>query len=226
MKRKNLLIFFCVSIFCILLIITIWLGMEIYQENQITNQKIENPYISEKTKVKQENIIEENTLKEETTNNINQENENKEPINQETKKENKETAMPKQYKGYEVEAKLEIPTIKLETYVIKPYSKQALNVSVTKFWGADANQIGNFCIAGHNFQNNIMFRNLKKLKVGNKIYITDRQNQKLEYTIYNIYTVLPKDVTCLSQNTNGKKEITLITCTLDSQKRIIVKASV
>ena len=226
MKRKNLLIFFCVSIFCILLIITIWLGMEIYQENQITNQKIENPYISEKTKVKQENIIEENTLKEETTNNINQENENKEPINQETKKENKETVMPKQYKGYEVEAKLEIPTIKLETYVIKPYSKQALNVSVTKFWGADANQIGNFCIAGHNFQNNIMFRNLKKLKVGNKIYITDRQNQKLEYTIYNIYTVLPKDVTCLSQNTNGKKEITLITCTLDSQKRIIVKASV
>ncbi len=226
MKRKNLLIFFCVSIFCILLIITIWLGMEIYQENQITNQKIENPYISEKTKVKQENIIEENTFEEETTNNISQENETKEPISQETKKENKETVMPKQYKGYEVEAKLEIPTIKLETYVIKPYSKQALNVSVTKFWGADANQIGNFCIAGHNFQNNIMFRNLKKLKIGNKIYITDRQNQKLEYTIYNIYTVLPKDVTCLSQNTSGKKEITLITCTLDSQKRIIVKASV
>ena len=209
MKRKNLLIFFCVSIFCILLIITIWLGMEIYQENQITNQKIENPYISEKTKVKQENIIKENTLEEETNNNISQENETKEPISKETKKETKETVIPKQYKGYEVEAKLEIPTIKLETYVIKPYSKQALNVSVTKFWGADANQIGNFCIAGHNFQNNIMFRNLKKLKVGNRIYITDRQNQKLEYIIYNIYTVLPKDVTCLSQSTNGKKEITL-----------------
>ncbi len=221
--QKNFLIFFCLTIFFLLLAITIFLGVEIYQEKKISDTKIENPYISEKTKVQQENIMKENILKEEANNTISPKNETK---NQEIKKESKEVAIPKKYKGYDVEAKLEIPTIKLETYVIKPYSKQALNVSVTKFWGADANQIGNFCIAGHNFQNNIMFHNLKKLKVGNKIYITDRQNQKLEYTIYNIYTVLPKDVSCLSQNTNGKKEITLITCTLDSQKRIIVKASV
>ena len=56
--------------------------------------------------------------------------------------------------------KLEIPKIELETYILEEYSEQALNISVTKFWGADANQIGNFCVAGHNFQNKNMFRNL------------------------------------------------------------------
>ena len=45
------------------------------------------------------------------------------------------------YKGYEVSAKLIIPKIKLETYVLKNFSLDALNISVTKFWGPDANEI-------------------------------------------------------------------------------------
>ncbi len=42
-----------------------------------------------------------------------------------------------------------------------------------------------------------------------------------EYTKYN---VVPSDTTCTDQRTNGKKEITLITCTNDSKERVIVKA--
>jgi len=45
------------------------------------------------------------------------------------------------YKGYEVSAKLIIPKIELETYVLKNFSLDALNISVTKFWGPDANEI-------------------------------------------------------------------------------------
>ena len=55
------------------------------------------------------------------------------------------------YKGYPVIAKLEIPKIDLETYVISEYSDQALGVSVTKFYGGNPNEVGNFCIAGHNY---------------------------------------------------------------------------
>lgn len=128
------------------------------------------------------------------------------------------------YKGYKVSAKLEIPTISLETYVLKQYSKNALNTSVTKFWGADPNQIGNFCIAGHNFQNKNMFHDLKKLQKGDFFFISDNLIGKVKYQIYDIYTVLPEDVTCLSQQTNQNREVTLITCTSDSKKRIIVKA--
>lgn len=129
-----------------------------------------------------------------------------------------------EYRGYKVIAKLEIPNIDLETYVLEEYSPNALNISVTKFWGANPNEVGNLCIAGHNFQNKNMFHNLRKLKKGDNIFITSNENGKVQYTIYNVYKVLPEDVGCLSQETNGKKEITLITCTNDSKKRIIIKA--
>ena len=69
-----------------------------------------------------------------------------------------------------------------------------------------------------------MFRNLKELVIGDKIYLSDNSIGKIEYEIYDLYKVIPEDVGCLSQLTNGKREITLITCTNDSKKRIIVKA--
>lgn len=127
------------------------------------------------------------------------------------------------YEGYDVIAKLEIPKIKLETYVIK-FSENALKKSVTKFWGPDPNKPGNFCIAGHNFRNKNMFHNLKKLQVGDEITLKDNSVGIVEYEVYDIYTVVPEDVSCLSQDTKGEKEITLITCTSDSQKRVIIKA--
>ena len=127
------------------------------------------------------------------------------------------------YKGYDVLAKLEIPKINLETYVIN-FSENALNVSVTKFWGKKPNEVGNFCVAGHNFKNKNMFHNLKKLEVGDKVILKDNDIGCVEYEIYNIYTVVPEDVSCLSQNTEGRKEVTLITCTNDSKRRIIIKS--
>ena len=98
-------------------------------------------------------------------------------------------------------------------------------MSVTKFWGANPNEVGNLCIAGHNFQNKNMFHNLKKVKIGDIISVIDNKNGSINYKIYDIYKVNPQDVSCLSQETNGKKELTLITCTNDSKKRIIVKAT-
>lgn len=127
------------------------------------------------------------------------------------------------YKGYNVIAKLEIPQIELETYVIK-FSEETLNISVTKFWGPNPNESGNFCIAGHNFKNKNMFHNLKKLEIGDKIFLKDNNIGTVEYEIYNKYIVDPENVSCLSQDTNGSKEVTLITCTSNSKKRIIIKA--
>ena len=69
-----------------------------------------------------------------------------------------------------------------------------------------------------------MFHDLKDLNVGDNLFIIDNNIGRIEYEIYNIYKVLPDDVGCLSQETNGEKEVTLITCTNDSSKRIIVKA--
>ena len=126
-----------INIIFILLILglIIWLGINIYTENKIPKNTI-GLY---NTVTAQAN----NTKNEQTQNQI---------IKQEIEKE---------YKGYKVSAKLEIPAISLETYVLETYSTKALNISVAKFWGADPNQIGNFCIAGHNFNKPNMFKNLK-----------------------------------------------------------------
>lgn len=69
-----------------------------------------------------------------------------------------------------------------------------------------------------------MFYNLKNLEIGDKLKISDNTVGIVEYEIYDIYMVVPEDVSVLSQKTNNKKEVTLITCTNDSSKRIIVKA--
>lgn len=181
--------------------IIIWLVVQTYQENKI-NEKTFGNYNNENiniTIVKQKN-----TLKE-------------------TKQYEKEEIIS-QFKGQPVIAKLYIPEINLETYILKEYSEKALNLSVTKFWGSDPNKEGNFCVAGHNFQNDNMFYNLKNLNLGDKIFVSDSNVGKVEYEIYDLYKVQPNDISCLSQNTNGRKEITLITCTNNSEKRIIVKA--
>lgn len=128
------------------------------------------------------------------------------------------------YNGFKVSSKLVIPKINLETLVLENYSETALKTSVTKFWGVNANEIGNFCIAGHNFKNRNMFHDLKDLEIDDVLYIEDNRNGKYEYQIYDLYKVSPEDTSCLSQNTNGLREVTLITCTNDSKKRIIVKA--
>lgn len=128
------------------------------------------------------------------------------------------------YKGYPVIAELEIPKIHLETEVLKDYSDEALKVSVTKFYKGNPNQIGNFCIAGHNYITSNMFHYLKDLEITDKLYLTDAIFGKMEYEIYDKEIVNPKDISCLSQETDGKVELTLITCTTDSKNRIIIKA--
>ncbi len=188
-----------------ILSIMIWLGVEEYKDNQIKKEVVE---------YQTENLSTVDVLDgtEETEQN-----------------KTEEAVYPKeevisQYRGYKVAAKLEIPNIELETYILEKYSVAALNISVTKFWGAEPNEIGNFCVAGHNFQNKNMFRNLKKLEIGNRLFISNNTIGKIEYEIYDIYKVQPEEVECLSQETGGKREVTLITCTNDSKQRIIIKA--
>lgn len=135
-----------------------------------------------------------------------------------------EESMLTTYKGYPVIAKLEIPKIDLETYVISEYSNQALGVSVTKFYGGNPNEVGNFCIAGHNYITKNMFHDLKNLSIGDTFTLIDTNHHEGFYKIYSVETVEPDETQCLSQKTDGRIEVTLITCTTDSSKRIIVKA--
>lgn len=139
-------------------------------------------------------------------------------------KENK-IDFPTEIEGTQVIGKIEIPKINLVTYILDETTKETLKKSVTKLCGPKVNGVGNLCIAGHNYNNKNMFKDLKKLNKEDSIFITDMKGNKIEYLVYDIYKVYPKETKCLSQETNGEREITLITCTAGAIKRLIVKAT-
>ncbi len=185
----------------------------------ITFYTIYNYYQENKIQEKQNNFIQEdffNTAK----------NENSQKYEKTNNKESKNTNLyiPQKYKGYEVSAKLKIEKLKIDTYVLKEYSKSAMETCVTKYFGPNPNEIGNYCIAGHNYIRKNMFSELKKLNIGDQISLTDNFHGEVCYEIYDKYKVKPTQNEVLSQKTNGEKHITLITCSDYSKKRIIIKA--
>ena len=102
-------------------------------------------------------------------------------------------------------------------------SEEAMWVCPTKYYGPEPNEVGNYCIAAHNYDKENMFNHIIDLKIGDKIYLTDNENGKIEYRVYDIYKTEPENTMPLIQATE-KTEITLITCSDYSSKRIIVKA--
>ena len=138
--------------------------------------------------------------------------------------EDKAEYVPKEYKGYMVDAKLSIPAINLNTYVFTNYDVEAMWICPTKYFGPNANEVGNYCIAAHNYNKANMFNNIINLQKGDNIYLTDNTHGKVNYKVIDIYKAYPNDTEALSQQTNGKTCITLITCSDYSSKRIIVKA--
>ena len=132
--------------------------------------------------------------------------------------------MPSEIKGYKVIGKLAIPSIELNTYILNETNEKTLNVSVTKIAGPKINKVGNFCITGHNYLKDNMFGKLKKVNINDNIFLTDTFGREQEYVVYDKFEISPDDVSILNQNTNNKKEVTLITCTIGALKRLVVKA--
>lgn len=131
--------------------------------------------------------------------------------------------IPDTYKGFDVIATLEAPTIGLDTNVLEKYTTEGLKVCASKYWGPEPNEVGNFCIAGHNYDEENMFNHLIDLQIGDILYLTDKEHGKCKYKIYDIYRVKPQNTEPLSQDTENV-ELTLITCVNYSRNRLIVKA--
>ena len=133
--------------------------------------------------------------------------------------------LPTDIDGFEIIGQLEIPKINLNTYILSETNDNTLNKSVTKLCGPNINEVGNFCIVGHNYNKTKMFGNLKKLEINDEIILMNVYGQKVEYIVYDIYKVYPDKIECLNQETYGDREVTLITCTPGAIKRLIIKAT-
>lgn len=124
---------------------------------------------------------------------------------------------------YSTEAVITIPSIGISYPVLTETSEALLEISVNKYWGPQPNEVGNYCIVGHNYRNGKMFGRLSELVNGDIVELEDLSGRVLKYKVYNKYIVKPTDTKCTSQLTNGKKELTLITCTNYGQERLVVK---
>lgn len=126
--------------------------------------------------------------------------------------------------GYEVDGIIEIPKIEIKYPIVSQTSDAAMEIAITKFWGGNINDIGNYTMAGHNYKNGTMFGKTKYLNIGDSIKMTDLNLNTLEYEVFKIYTIDPNDVTCIESVDPNAREITLITCTNGHKNRLIIKA--
>ena len=209
-----------------------FLGYKYYENNATTSNAndyvdtferqiaiVETPTeISNTTRENTENTTETNENTESTTNQV----ENNSTTTNTTTGVKKAST----YKGFEVLGTIEIPSTKVKYPILAKLSKQALDTAVVAIYPREVvlNTVGNVVIAGHNYRNGTFFSNNKKLTNGDKIYITDLNGNKVTYIIYNKYETDENDTKSYNKDTNGKREITLSTCTDDSKARIIIEA--
>jgi LPXTG-site transpeptidase (sortase) family protein len=130
------------------------------------------------------------------------------------------------YKGFPMAATIEIPKTGIKYPILETATKKSLEIAICILYPENPviNGVGNLCLVGHNYRNGTFFSDNKKLVVGDNIYITDLSGNKVTYKVYSIFEVDDTDASFMVQDTNGAKEVSLSTCTDDSEKRTIVKA--
>lgn len=126
-------------------------------------------------------------------------------------------------KVYYTEAILKIPSLDIEYPVLSDTSEELLKISLNKLWGPEPNEVGNYVIGGHNYNSGKMFGKLPNIKIGAIIELSDLSGRTVKYEVYDKYEVDPTDVSCTSQLTEGKREVTLLTCNSSGKQRVAVK---
>ena len=119
---------------------------------------------------------------------------------------------------------IRIDKININYSILSVSNNELLDISVCRFAGPMPNEIGNLCIAGHNYVDYKFFSRLNELKINDTITIYDLQGNYIEYKIYDKYETKPDDVSCTFQDTNNTRIVTLITCNNVNGKRLVIHA--
>lgn len=187
-----------------------------YITNYIILKEAENAvevFEEEVTNLSEEIIDQENIIQEET------------PTNTQTQTSNNTSSgNVSTYRGYNMVGTIQIPKTKLKAPIVDKVTTKSISAAVGILYGSGLNKVGNTVLVSHNYRNGTFFSNNKNLVIGDKIYITDTSGQKIEYTIYNTYTTSDMDFSYATRDTNGKREISLSTCTTDPSKRLVIWA--
>lgn len=117
---------------------------------------------------------------------------------------------------------IEIPSINITRVIKEDDSQDILDDGYVVIFNdnKDLYSINNLILAGHNTVN--IFKNLKKIKLNDFIYIRYK-NTKFTYKVNSKKIINVKETSYLDET--QYKNISLITCTNDDQKRFLVLGS-
>lgn len=227
-KKKIYKVLFIISSFLLVCFSTLYIYAE-YDRNKET--EISNDILKDMNKEENDDTLvseTENSLIVKITQDVAKETENKETTEKEEIESNNNVPVSSVYtdkKGnqYNYIARIVIPKIEVDYPILDHWSDELLKVSICKFHGPNPNEVGNLCLVGHNYWNKRFFSRIMNLDIGDIIQIVEISGKTVEYEVYDIHTVLPDNVDDTTPKTNGRREVTLITCTKDSSQRIIVK---
>ena len=128
------------------------------------------------------------------------------------------------YKSYNVVGTIEIPATGTRYPIVDETSPSAMEVAIVFLYGPGLNSVGNNVIVGHNYRGGSFFGSNKRLEDGDEIYITDVTGEVVRYVVYNKYETTDDDFSYATRKTNGKREISLSTCTSDPEIRLVIWA--
>ena len=220
------------TVILILVIITIvglliFFGIDVYRRYYIeqTSGEMVNEFRNQFNEITTTNEVEDNTIVNDVTPNVDLNTIYENTVDEPSGDENGVTIPGT---NYNVIGVIEIPAIDIEYPIVPDYqgSINSLNVAIVMLYPSNMslNEVGNAVLAGHNYRNGTFFSNNKRLEEGDKIYITDASGERVEYEVVRKYETSTSDSSYMKRDTNGKRGISLTTCTDDTRRRLIIWA--
>lgn len=111
---------------------------------------------------------------------------------------------------------IEIPALDIKLPVTSTFTYELVKVAPCRYYGTPYKK--NMVIAAHNSWYH--FGRLNTLKTKNKVIFTDAAGNRFVYRVDAIEALRPNSV---KDVTSGKWPLTLFTCTLDAQNRVVVR---
>lgn len=228
-KKKIYKLLFMISIFLIITLISIYIYAE-YDRNK--DESISDDILSFMNSKIDETTVNpyKNALVVKITQDIAEEVENENNLNMQGSQEQLQIASATSTytapngKEYEFVGIVKIPKLNITYPILSKTTDELMKVAPCKFHGANPNEVGNLCIIAHNYRRKgVFFSDVPELVPGDIVEIQDLSQRTIQYEVYDVHTVMPNNVEDTTQKTNGKREVTLITCTDDSKQRFIVR---
>lgn len=120
--------------------------------------------------------------------------------------------------GQEYIGVISIPELELELPLLSEWSYPNLRVSPCRYEGSA--YLGNMIVAAHNYLSH--FGRLDKLTTGSLVLFTDMDGNEFRYQVSEMEIRNPTDISGLSA---GEWDLTLFTCTVAGNTRLVVRCT-